>query len=212
MIKIFILGSPQIHRNYIRSSLRIADETVCSYDLKDMKECSALILPGGGDIFPYFYGKKTESQKNINFIRDSLEFEALSYFVANARPVLGICKGMQTANVFFGGTLSDCKFAGRHNGSGGKDSSHLVYCLKSGFLNKLYGKKLIVNSYHRERVALIGKDLKISALSGDMTVEAMEHAALPVILTQFHPERMALPYTADGAAVFTYFRKLIALE
>lgn len=165
------------------------------------ENCDGLILCGGGDISPTFYGEKNIQSQNIDYNNDLYEFSLLNQFVQLKKPVLGICRGMQIINVFFGGTLY--QHIDNHKNSDGTDLFHTI-SVKSSFLYDLYGKSFTVNSCHHQAVNKLGNDLSVMAHSGEI-IEGICHKTLPIIGVQWHPERIE-----NGKKLFDYFiRNLI---
>ena len=94
-------------------------------NLDEVQQCDGILLTGGEDIHPQFYGKKEYlSLCNPNFMderRDEFEWKVCEHIFDNQVPVLGICRGLQLVNVFLGGTLiSDIPSAGKSNHSKSK--------------------------------------------------------------------------------------------
>lgn len=124
--------------------------------------------------------------------RDQLEFELLHQAIDHQLPVLGICRGSQLINVFFGGSLH-------------QDIGHFyveqpilqtllpkstVLIEPSSQLHSIFGHKYLrVNSLHHQAVKSLGKDLQISAIEPNGVIEAIEHTKLPFVVgVQWHPE------------------------
>lgn len=150
--------------------------------------CDALVLSGGGDIHPAYYGKHmTGLDTSVDQQRDEREWELLRQFCARKKPVLGICRGIQVIDVFFGGTLF------RHLGTAHvhDNTIHTVVTSEQGQLRPLFGERLPVNSYHHQAIRTLGAGLHVAAVSdADGVIEAIEHDSLPVMAVQWHPERM----------------------
>ena len=78
----------------------------------DAKKCpevdlsyDGLILCGGRDVDPALYGEVINGAVEIDYERDTAEMALLKAYVEAGKPVLGICRGSQLMNVFFGGSL-----------------------------------------------------------------------------------------------------------
>ena len=147
-----------------------------------------LLLSGGGDIHPSYYGKHlTGLDTSVDQQRDEREWELLQQFCERKKPVLGICRGIQVIDVFFGGTLF------RHLGTAHVHDTtiHTVVTSEGGRLRSLFGETLPVNSYHHQAIRTLGAGLHVTAVSdADGVIEAIEHDSLPVMAVQWHPERM----------------------
>lgn len=66
----------------------------------------ALILSGGEDVDPARYGEAVlDSTVEVNAPRDTSDFLLAAEAMRRGIPVLGICRGSQLLNVFFGGSL-----------------------------------------------------------------------------------------------------------
>lgn len=163
--------------------------------------CDGIVLTGGEDVHPRFYNQPEWLpycyEDDVNEARDELEWKVLEYSQRHALPVLGICRGLQIANVYFGGTLiPDIPVWGKFNHSklpDGTDRYHTVKVDPSSALYQLTGEKEgEINSNHHQSVDKVGRGLVVSALSEEGVVEALERQKPgPYLsLVQWHPERM----------------------
>lgn len=196
-LKAAIAGRPQFTSNYefILHSLGVSPRVTLS--LGELEQCDLLILPGGGDITPAFFGQKNKGSKNIDTELDILQIQALDLFVRQKKPVLGICKGMQLINVFFGGSIRQhLPTACFHEYREG-DQFHLTHALPGTILDQLYGECFLVNSAHHQGVDITGRLLEVIQTAEDGTIEGIQHVSLPILGVQWHPERL-LPPTGNA--------------
>jgi putative glutamine amidotransferase len=192
---IYLAGDAQRYGNYWRA-VQAAGGRVG----KDPTDCDALLLPGGGDLEPWRYGQENTASRDLDPERDELEMALLEQFTAQRKPVLGICRGMQTINVFFGGTLlQDIQ---GHSAVGGEDRLHAV---RTDRRSPLAFCGEVVNSAHHQAVDRLGSGLQAVQWADDGVVEALCHRTLPVWAVQWHPERLEKPW---GGQLFRRFLTL----
>ena len=165
----------------------------------DVKKYDALILPGGGDINPKRYHEKKHGSKWINDKRDTVQLRALKAFEKAGKPVLGICRGMQLINVYFGGSLKQ-NISGHWSGRWRN-----VSISKGSLLRKVYGSKENTYHFHHQAAKRIGEGLIVTERAGDGTVEALEHESLPIYGFQWHPEFMG----SRGDKAYKEFLKVV---
>lgn len=178
----------------------LTEGNACDYD--------GLILCGGGDIDPSYYGEENNGSANIDLDRDKHEFALAKDFIKAEKPILGICRGCQLLNICFGGSLiQHLDTANVHKGD--TDLVHEVFATKESFLKQSYGESFVVNSSHHQAACRMGDGLRVLLKSKEGVIEAFEHESLPIIGVQFHPERMCLGKkrddTVDGIKIFEYF-------
>lgn len=191
-MKVAILGRKKDTLNYEKFVGSIPACPVTTLNPASLSECCALLLPGGGDIAPAFFGEHNNGSKNIDTELDILQFQALDYAIKRGLPVLGICKGMQIINVAFGGTITQNLSTAKVHEYIGEDQYHHTTILKDSLLYRLYGGEAMVNSAHHQGLNRIGKGLiPIQWCSTDNCVEAVVHETLPILGLQWHPERLS---------------------
>ncbi len=155
--------------------------------------CDALLLPGGADIDPTMYGQQVCGSEGIDTQRDSKEKEAVELFLRLGKPIMGICRGCQFLNVYFGGTLH--QHVPQHPREDGKDALHYTSTTDPELIS-IYGKRFIVNSAHHQTLDELGKGISAVQWADDGVIEAIRHETLPVFAVQWHPERLREP--TDG--------------
>jgi putative glutamine amidotransferase len=174
----------------------------------DIAKCDGIVLTGGEDVHPLFYKRPDYfnycDQDNLDEKRDEFEWKVMEYTQHHQIPVLGICRGLQIANVYFGGTLiPDIPSFGKpdHSKIMGVDRYHPVTVEGPGLLRKIAGTTGgEVNSAHHQAADKIGKGLAVNAVSADGIVEGLERENAGgksfLLLVQWHPERMSDPESA----------------
>lgn len=210
-MRIAIVGKKTETNNYVKYVKSIGAEPVVTFSMGDVVHCGGLILPGGGDITPAFYGEKNHGSRNINTELDILQLQALDLCIRESIPVLGICKGLQIINVGFGGSLiQDLPTASIHRYEDG-DKYHSTVTLEDSILRKLYGETPVVNSAHHQAIKELGTGLTaIQWCPEDHCIEAIVHSRLPILGVQWHPERMEEKRAKiSGQKLLTYFASLI---
>jgi putative glutamine amidotransferase len=169
-------------------------------NLEAINSCDALVLSGGIDVHPKFYGGNTDYLANPNALnekRDEFEIAAFRSAQENNIPVLGICRGMQLINVIHKGTLIQDleKENSDEVHKGDPDKSHHICISKDSLLHEITGEiNGEINSAHNQAINKLGAGLIINAKSEDGTIEGIERADRsdnPFLLgIQWHPERM----------------------
>ncbi len=158
-----------------------------------------LLLPGGGDIDPTWYGRRPHPKtKNVSHVRDRFELTLLDRALRENVPVLAICHGMQLLNVQMGGTL-DQHLADRpgcleHDaGSPTRTAVHDVKIEPGSVLEEIFGtQRLAVNSSHHQGLDDVAEPLEELAWADDGVLEGVvsrDHRW--VVGVQWHPEAMA---------------------
>jgi putative glutamine amidotransferase len=184
--------------------------------LKLLETCDGLLLTGGEDVFPGIYGKINDTSRcgSIDRYRDSLEFALIATALNDKMPLIGVCRGEQILNISLGGTLhinipTDFDTTVIHRQKDWRNCFHTVNLQTGSLLNIISGVTSgEVTSNHHQGIEILGKDLRISALSDDGLPEAIEWAEPEnkgfLMAVQWHPERMDTlhPLSASFAKKF----------
>lgn len=211
-MKILLAAKTKIE-NYAEAVRQCGCIPITEFVPEEMASYAGLILCGGSDINPAYYGEKITGAANIDYQRDEAEFEMARKFVQAGKPIMGICRGYQLLNIVFGGTLyQHIDTADRHRSGTTEDLVHSVTAKEGSIAAKLYGESFTVNSYHHQAVRKLGAGLHITMQSEEDIIEGFEHDSLPIFGVQWHPERMCCSHkredTVDGIEIFKYFIEL----
>jgi len=166
-----------------------------------------LLLPGGGDISPEFYGEEVKTELlALDPLRDQIELWMARRALSDDMPLLAICRGMQVLNVAAGGNLyqdiaSEIPIARKHNCNYPEHKSDYLAHVVQPQIDSLLARvirgedisypppTLHVNSRHHQALKEIGEDLVVVARSPDGIIEAVESPIHRFILgVQWHPE------------------------
>lgn len=211
-MKIVIIGRKKDTANYEAFFSLLPAQVITTLFLGDLTSSSAVILPGGGDITPAFFGERNNGSRNIDTELDILQFQALDFCIGHHIPVVGICKGLQVINVAFGGTIhQELATASLHRYLSA-DQYHETRIAPDSFLADLYGASMLVNSAHHQGVKVIGSGLiPVQWCTTDNCIEALVHESLPIIGLQWHPERLdAVRAKVSVTPLRSYFSSLFS--
>ncbi len=185
------------------------------WDEADPAGFDGVLMPGGGDVDPARFGAENRGSTRIDTELDRVQFAVLDRFVRAGKPVMGICRGHQVINVYFGGTLIQDIYRAKFHAYDPVSmvfEKHGAYAEPGSLFAELYGTSFRINSAHHQACGLIGKGLRVTMRSDDGYVEALEHETLPIFSTQWHPERMCFelrePDLVDGAVILNHFLRV----
>lgn len=211
-------GIPQLHsyQNYGQALSRAGGVPVIVCDgradgLEDLADLAqGLCLSGGVDVAPERYGQRRHTASwEIDLWRDELEWKLCDLFTARGKPILGICRGLQLLNVYFGGSLVQ-DLSAQRGISHPNHSTHPVEAAEGSWLRSVFGPSFPVNSYHHQAIDRLGEGLVVTATAcGGQVAEGIEHRTLPVQAVQWHPERMTGADRCDpeGPDMGAYFER-----
>ncbi|MFN8215263.1 MAG: gamma-glutamyl-gamma-aminobutyrate hydrolase family protein [Solirubrobacterales bacterium] len=157
-----------------------------------------LIVSGGHDVDPRAYGREpTATTTRLDPGRDAFELALIEAALEAGIPVLGICRGAQLMNIARGGTLHDelinvQQIEHTRIVYPPETRVHPVHCRVGSVLHGLYGEVVNVNSFHHQSIDAVGRDIEVTAVAADDTVEAIEIGSCAVGV-QWHPEMLTEP-------------------
>ena len=170
--------------------------------------CQGLLLSGGGDLDPHYWGELSQPQAGeIDPLRDNFELSLARKVILSHKPVLGICRGCQVLNAAAGGSLiQDIISPMNHMQKAPRAYPfHDIFIENNSRLGNIIGTEQIrVNSFHHQAIKDPGRDLCITAMASDGMVEAIESREHPFYIgVQWHPECMEDEFSARLFAAFT---------
>jgi putative glutamine amidotransferase len=175
-----------------------------------------LVLSGGSDVWPGSYGESPlDARWSGDRVRDEYEKALAAAFVAEGKPVFGVCRGLQLLNVAYGGTLYQDIVTQRTGAPSHREASsydrhfHDVEFVPGTRLAELYPgmPRAKVNSVHHQAIKDLAPGFVVEARSPDGLVEAVRRPGPGfVAAVQWHPEfHRAVDGTLDDGAILHDF-------
>jgi putative glutamine amidotransferase len=172
-----------------------------------IESCDAVLLPGSrADVDPEKYHEARHPRtEEIDPMREAVDRMLLDDAFENRKPVLGICYGLQSLNVYRSGSLvQHIESPINHSAGRAVPNAHMVRIDRRSHLAEIVGMRdgepIAVNSSHHQSANVAGVGLRVVAHStSDGVIEALEGTATDhfVLAVQWHPERSV----HDGAEV-----------
>lgn len=160
-------------------------------------QCDGFVVIGGDDVNPKLYNEENYASHCVEEEIDELDLKVINYAVKNNKPLFGICRGLQIINVYFGGTL-------KQDILNHKEGEHKIILIEE-FSN--FPSTEIVNTFHHQSIKKLGDELKPLYYSVDGEIELVYHKKLPIIATQFHPEKHL--QNSLSIALLDYYKGLL---
>jgi len=164
--------------------------------------CDGLVFAGGEDVDPQHFGAaRHPNLGTVVPLRDEVELALARRALADRKPMLGICRGIQVLNVAFGGTLyqdiaAELPAALDHYASRTlADRAHTAHPIAlapdSWLAERLGADTIDVNTFHHQSLRDIAPGLRITGRAPDGVIEAVESTGECFILgVQCHPEEL----------------------
>lgn len=163
------------------------------------ERCDAVCLAGGPDVVPELYGEDTRLDCEVRTApeMDAADMALARWALADGKPLLGICRGMQVLNVALGGTLwqdvaTQVPGALPHWHDERDEVVHPIELASATRLHDIVrAGSAQVNSLHHQALRTVARDLVITASAPDGLVEAVEHPSHRfTVAMQCHPEEL----------------------
>lgn len=208
-----------VNGSYVRSVLAAGGVPIIlspilgpSYAARALDGADGLLLTGGEDIHPAWYGAEP-SPHLYPPSRERDLFELALFAAARQRelPILGICRGIQLVNVALGGTLvqdlpSERPGAIPHDPGAARDArTHDVRLQEGSRAAAALGRtRVTVNSFHHQAIDRLASGLVATGWTEDGLIEAVETGpGTPWLLAvQWHPEEMHADARAPERGLF----------
>lgn len=180
----------------------------------------ALILSGGEDIHPSYYGEEPiEELGSVNDIRDIYDIALIKAAAKRNLPLLGICRGEQLINVAFGGTLYQDiptqypdTTVNHNQREPSRIITHYISLLPGSWTANITGEtELVTNTHHHQAVKDIAPGFRVTGWACDGIPEVIETTdGRPIWGVQFHPEGQAIEGDSIMSRFFTFITEQAA--
>ena len=150
--------------------------------------CDCFLVTGGDDMDSSWYNEPRHPKTlNVEPKMDVLDKTVIEYALKSGKPLLGICRGFQSLNVFLGGSLIQDIPNDTHRGL--IDNVGITLTGEGNFFKEIYNNDSKINSYHHQGINRLANDLIPTVMSNGL-IEAVEHKTLPIVAVQWHPEKL----------------------
>lgn len=181
-------------------------------------DVDVVVLPGGADVNPLRYGQGTDLYTGkANQFLETFDTLILPEYIKMGKPIFGICRGMQSLCVHFGGSMKQHMFFHTSSKDVNDTEAHELYYSNDGGATKRKlkeehnnNKNFKIGSWHHQGVVDCGT-LTPTHFAEEMTgsshsfiIEAVKHHSAPIAAVQWHPERC---YDNISSALFNSLLK-----
>ncbi len=168
--------------------------------------CDGFLVIGGDDLNPNLYNETNDEglSKDIRDYLDELDKAVIKHATDTKKPLLGICRGIQSLAATNGKKLyQDIPSANLNHPHEGK--FHNVLKVNNTPLASRLPQEFMVNTFHHQCVKELPEGFVTTFVNGDV-IEGIEHTTLPQYGFQWHPERLNDNQTE---IIFSYFKECV---
>ncbi len=156
-----------------------------------------LVLPGGADVLSSNYNQIPGfNNNNADQFLEHFDKVYLPEYFKKQIPIFGICRGLQTLNVAFGGTLAQDLIYHPYSSFRTEEVHHICCPQESSIkFEALSETKKVkdlpkVNSLHHQSIDILADCFEMIFRAEDYTIEGIKHKTLPIFAVQYHPEEI----------------------
>jgi putative glutamine amidotransferase len=175
--------------------IHLMDVTSEEPDFELLNRSNGVLMLGGGDIDPSFYGHSGDvaNEYGRDPVSDTRPLAITRWAIETDATLLAICRGSQILNVACGGTIiPDIQPSSLHHGDAGEPSflDETLTLMPGTKVREVFGReRLTVRSGHHQAVDTVGAGLRVAAMADDGVVEGTERIDNTWIVgVQWHPE------------------------
>lgn len=223
--KVLIIGTnPRIGSEYYNIAKNYNYDLYILSGLEDIdharqiiKDVDGVIFAGGEDFDPALYGSNSyDLVENYSTDQDRADLKLFGMAIEENKPTLGICRGMQLINIYYGGSLYEDiptqvgSYISHRGYEKGFSYHNINFNENSTIFDKLDGEiTREVNSMHHEGIKNLADGLLITAESDDGVIEAIENPYYNSFMmgVQWHPEYSGPDLDGLSRIIFDNFTK-----